>query len=525
MNLHIRQITVRDTYAIKLSTFGFSAGDVGQVIRIRGRNGSGKSSWIAAISYALGGGTDPEVIRRWRCTAIHHSDSPTPQDWLNKPDIPLAQFLPCWKTNAACPTCKGLGYIEAEKSVIEILLSDGTFISKTTRLKRVRKGASEDEWMGGSDAYTMDIIVDQPDGHPRKPPQAFLNELGTMFDPGVLLRHDATKAAGRRALADELMKLVPFSFDPGEVIKAVSYRSKVEVPRGSEDVRVVELSDAPLKLEDLKKISAQVTDERRRAGQTRDDCDGSINRLQKSLPEGTPADVSRDLKAAEDYRRLVEAALVSAKNEVWQEANSALLAAEKQTQQEIRKLEQLLSDRKLSLEADRVQRCEAIEAEAKPELEKAIAGIERFKAQAEAQQRAVTLKQEMEVQLTTLRIASWKYNELTGVLERLETLRTNELKNLPVAGLVVEDGAPYLDGIPWAKVNLSRRVEAVLQIGCLQSGKMPLILWDNAEHGDSATRDGIEAGLVEAGYSVLECIVSDGPLTIEMVEPAQGAGA
>ena len=84
---------------------------------------------------------------------------------------------------------------------------------------------------------------------------------------------------------------------------------------------------------------------------------------------------------------------------------------------------------------------------------------------------------------------------------------------------MVEDGTPYLDEIPWQNVNLERRVEAVIQICTQQSGKVPLVLWDDAEHADGDNREAIEQGLVAAGYQVLEAVLCDRDgLAIEVIQ-------
>ena len=490
------------------NTFGTSSFKVGtfSVLRITGANGVGKSSVLKALSYVFSGGCDCSVVR------------------------------------------KG-----AEESTVEIGLDDGSRIVKTTRPKRARKGGPITGWVA-------DLEITAPDGTVVKAPQSYINELSSAMavDPSTLLRLDCSTVPGRKALSAELLRLVPVAFAPDEVNRACSYRSSVDVPRGSEDAIALPVSpEAPLSLDDLKKASAQITEQRRREGQIKSDTDGAISRLQQALPEfhlplGETAPAARAaaqderalrvaLDEAEQYRREIEAAVGEAKLEVekrkgvavaaatqtWSEAVAAVNA---DIDAQIKALEarrnELNATAKDDLDAarsaaivDAQTACAEIDAEAAPKMAEAIASVTQAKDAIAGHARAATLREEIEVQLATHRAAAWKYDQLSEVLQRLESLRLEKLQHLPVAGLVVEDGTPYLDEIPWQNVNLERRVEAVIQICTQQSGKVPLVLWDDAEHADGDNREAIEQGLVAAGYQVLEAVVCDRDgLAIEVIQ-------
>jgi len=474
---------------------------------VKGTNGSGKSSILRALGYLFNGGTDPSVIR------------------------------------------KG-----AEQSIVAMDLDDGTKIVKTTRPKRARKG-------GDITGYVADLEITQADGTPRPAPQSYINELGSALavDPSTLLRIDTSTVPGRHALAVELMKLVPISFAPEEIIRAASYLSSADVPRDTPDaIALVQQPDGAWGLDEIKKAATWATEQRRREGQTKQDTHGAINRLTKALPENVIGDIFDRSKALKDgpahdaamqkalvdaecFRREVEKAISDAKLEVEKEHGTQNAAATTAWSSAVAAVNADIDAKIKALEAERTERNTAarderdkaktaaqtaadlatagIDAEATPELTKAIEAVAQAKDAITACARAATLREEIEVQLSTHRAASWKYDQLSEVLQRLEALRLEKLQHLPVAGLVVEDGMPYLDGIEWSNVNTARKVEAVLQICSLQTGKLPLILWDDAEHGDSETRKAIERGLTDAGYQLIEAAVSDDcGLTIEVVE-------
>ncbi len=524
MSLRISSFEIHQTYGTEHFRVGeFSA------LRVHGRNGAGKSSILKALGYVLDGGTDPSVIRRWKCGDLAHG-----------PSVQQTAAGVDWVENATCAECGGRGYVEADKSVVALGLSDGTTISKTTRPKRARRG-------GDVTGYTVDLEINQPDGTIRKAPQTYLKELAEVnsVDPSVLLRIDSTTAPGRAKLAAELLRLVPVLFQPEEV--------------GDESLRYLPVGEykatLPLPLDALKKISAAITEERRRVGQTKEAATGAVVRLQKSLPESLLAVTERHmagvssakeeeaakaaLETAEQERRDVESAISDRKKEietekerllglVKQEWSTAVAETNKSIDEQIKALE---SQRSIQNEANRAELGRKsliiaqtaqdgyrdLDAESKPVLEAAIAKVAEFKARVNDQARASFTRQEIEVQELAARDASIKYDRLSAELQRLEGLRLDKLKNLPVAGLVVENGIPSLDGIEWQNVNLARRVEAVIQICTQNSGKLPLIMIDDAEHLDDANSRLIRDGLIEAGYQVICANVSDADrLTIEV---------
>lgn len=477
--MKIQEITVIDTFGTEHAKFS-----PGTVTRIRGANGSGKSSILKALIYVFEGGTDPGVIR------------------------------------------KG-----AEQSRIEMKLDDGTIITKVTRPKRARKGG---EIVG----YTTDLGVTQPDGEPKNAPKAFIEELSERLavDPSVLLRIDATTVPGRKALAAELMKLMPITFTDEEIQQAFCKRPGAIPPDHS-----LEVVPTPktFGLDELKKVSTAVTEQRRRIGITRDDAYGAVSRLQKSLPEDDGADYKASLVDAEQERLEIERAIADRRVEIERDKHGALEEARKVWTDTVAATNADIDAKIRTLEAERTTRNNAakeqqlkvnqavtqvaqdlladLEKEAQPEQERVAAEISVLKEKIQASARADALRQEIDSQRGIMQSAARTYDRLSEVLQNLEQLRLDKLNDLPVQGLVVEDGEVYLDGIPWMNVNLARRVEAVLQICTQRAGKLSLLLIDDSEHLDQETRAAIEQGLAEAGFQVIEAIVEDGPLRIEQV--------
>jgi energy-coupling factor transporter ATP-binding protein EcfA2 len=489
MSVYISSIAISDTFGTKSVKFS-----PGTVTRIKGHNGSGKSSILRALAYLFEGGCSPDAIR------------------------------------------KG-----ALQSTVELKLSNGVVITKTTAPIKPRKAKKDDP--DQPTKYSSRLEVLDADETPMPAPQTYINDLSKALaiDPSILLRIDTTTAPGKKQLADTLMRLVPISFSPEEIGRAVAYRSTLD----STEADAVALRQSPesdITLDDLKKLCAEVTENRRRVGQTRDDSDGAVNRLQKALPEGNHdgARLNVALEEAEEYRRSVESAIADRKIDIEKEKNGALAQAKDIWQQAVQANNTKIDEQIRALEAERarlndvaraerdrqegaiedltVKEYQNLEAESKPEVENAIAAVAKLKEQVANFHRAATLREEIETQLAACRAAHWKYDRLTEVLQTLEALRLEKLSGLPVRGLVVEDGMAFIDGVEWQNVNLARRVEAVLEICTQQTGKLPFVLLDDSEHLDAETRAAVEHGLAEAGYQLISAQVSDDPLTIETAE-------
>ena len=488
MSLRISEITIVDSYGIRLVKFY-----PGSITRITGPNSAGKSSVLKALAKIFEGGSDPGIVRQG-----------------------------------------------AERSIVEIKLDDGTVITRTCQPKRKRKGdTGQIEW-----TTTLEIL--QPDGTPRNAPQTYINELGNLsaVDPSQILAINATTTPGRKLLAEILLRIMPISFESTAVQQAVQYRSSVEVPRSDPDMLALPVADSPLDLEGLKKFAAQVTELRRRTGQTRDDSDGAINRLQQSLPpDSDKTDWNTALAEAEQYKTGVDTAIHERRIEIEAAKRDSIEASMAERAGKIERINADIEAKMLALEQERNERIlyvrnekdkiiqdvismaecaiAALDTESKPEADKAIAAIATAKERLASHHRAATLRQEIEIQTQTCRDSHWKYDQLTEVLERLDGLWREKLSSLPIPDLVVEGDQVLVGGIPWQNINTAKRVEIALQLCTLRAGKLGLLMLDDCEHLTTETRTLLEQAITDAGFQLIEAIVSDEEgLRIETVNAA-----
>lgn len=483
----IVKVQIIDTLGTRNITFS-----PGSVTIIRGANGTGKSSILGALRSVFQGGSDPSLIRNG-----------------------------------------------AAKSVVEFRLDDGTVVTKTTAPIKPRKGEPEN----AEKRYSTSLEILNPDGTPRNAPQSYIESLSESIavDPGEILRIDTTTKPGRKQLADILMRIMPISFEPDAVKNACMYRSKSALPPGEEDTLAMPVPAVALDLDGLKKFGNQVGELRRRTGQTLSDAGGAVNRLFQSLPEDDGRDYAKELAAEEDRRREIEAAIADATREIEVQKIDALALLAKSDADAIKVIDDDINAKIAALEKERVARCGKVRDdsdarrvqigdlvaqeyarlgdESKPVLEASIAAISSLKEKLASAQRAVTLKQELDIQQATAKEAGWKYDELTRVLDRIEKLRKDKLDSLPVAGLEVSGEQVLVDGNQWANVNTARKVEIALQLCALRAGELGFLLVDNFEAIDQENARALEEGIAASGYQMICAQVSEGPLTIDVLEP------
>jgi hypothetical protein len=507
--LRLSYISIQDTFGVQSVKFR-----PGTITRLKGPNGSGKSSVMRGFLRCFDGGHDPSIIRRG-----------------------------------------------AEKSIFEFGLTDGTVVTRVCEPKRRRRGDDASAPV----QYKTSVEITDSDGTVREAPATYLKELGepVAIDPGRLLSLDVTTAPGLAKFTEEIQKAMPLVWTPEEItaamqrpaLKALDQHGNPVTdnrPAFKLDVSLPTV-EQNLDLKGIKKYIAAVTEARRRVGHTRDDADGAINSAQKSLPPDDGIDCSVELRKAELTRdnlqtqhaarrveaerlkadAMTEARGVQAKrnSEIDAEINCQVREIDQDIDRQIRELERQRADRKATAERERSERkavtsktfddtrtaideamaeeLAAIEREIGGPLQAAITDIATLKQRVEESMRAKFTREQIERNTEKFRAASRQYDSLTEYLERLEAGVRRKLEELPVPGLVVDEVGVTLDGIPWQHVNTAKRVEVVLQLCSLRSGKLGVLFLDDAEHLTTETMHALEEGIAAAGYQLVEAEVSE----------------
>lgn len=106
---------------------------------------------------------------------------------------------------------------------------------------------------------------------------------------------------------------------------------------------------------------------------------------------------------------------------------------------------------------------------------------------------------------------------LTEALAELDNVRGNLLENLPIKGVTLVDGDIFVDGIPFDRVNESRRMRLAVEVAMLRSGNLPFMAVDGAEALDSKSLETLGQVAVEMGIQLVLSKVTDGPLEVSKI--------
>lgn len=107
---------------------------------------------------------------------------------------------------------------------------------------------------------------------------------------------------------------------------------------------------------------------------------------------------------------------------------------------------------------------------------------------------------------------------LTDALTSLDRLKANLLADLPISGLEVKDGDIYVDGVPFDRVNTSKRVMIAIQVAQMQASDLKLICVDGLEALDDEHYQAFKDAAKGSGLQFVVGRVSSEPLTITREE-------
>lgn len=98
---------------------------------------------------------------------------------------------------------------------------------------------------------------------------------------------------------------------------------------------------------------------------------------------------------------------------------------------------------------------------------------------------------------------------MTHVIDQLDLIKADLLKNLPIAGLEVREGEIYLDGVAFDSVNKSKRVRFALTIAGLRDSQVPIVCVDDLETLDSESFSIFQAEAAKTGMQFFVTRVTD----------------
>jgi DNA repair exonuclease SbcCD ATPase subunit len=437
----------------------------GVLTLVEGRNGAGKTSTLEAVRAALRGGHDPSLLRAG-----------------------------------------------AEKGSVRLVLEDGTEITKTI----------------GRDASPLKVSL--PGAGRVSKGQALVDSLVDSLgvDPMALINCPASKRA--EYLADVMALNVP----------EAALREAAGRP-----VAVGKLPAGASGLDRLEAVRKALFDERTAVNRTARDKRATAAQLRETLPPvaaGAPdAAGLRAQKAAQ------EAALARAEKAAAAKRDEALEAIRGNAQGEIDAVRADAAERIREIEREREAAIARIkeraenqadearggaaaevkteEAKIRPELERLAAEIAAAEAAEKEHARAEKTREILAAAERDAAAAELEAKLHTDALERIDALKASLLEKLPIKGLEIREGAVYVDGLPFERVNSARQIEVAFQVAKLRAGKVGLIVADGLERFDEETYRTFEAAAASAGLQFVVGRVGKGELSVRTLPEEEGKAA
>jgi len=431
----------------------------GRVTTIKGRNGAGKSSALAAVSAALGGGNLANLARI---------------------EDGVAQ----------------------EPEIVVLLGEPGQ--PERLRVTKTAKGTRVKERVDNTAAF-RDV----------KSPQTFLE---AMFD-GRAANPVAFLTASERDLVQMVLEAIPLELDRerfeaivGDDAGAIAGRESLRRLHPLEEIAATSeaLFNARTGINRDAKNADAAVDRLRRA--TPALIEGTEARAEleavaagaKDLREVLTTDRARidaDLSAAV---KAAEIAAQTAKETARAAYSAALDAADHAFQTAKAEANAAAADERAAL-ADEQRELDRLEAKAR-ELQTAIEQAVRDQTladQADREERAgVAFRAHAD--------------RLTAKLGDLEALGRSMARRLPIRGLEIRDRGIWLDGVPFGQANTARRVEMAVDLALVRSAgtTLPIVVVDGMEALDGATFAALAERLAETEAQVFVARVADEPISV-----------
>jgi hypothetical protein len=148
------------------------------------------------------------------------------------------------------------------------------------------------------------------------------------------------------------------------------------------------------------------------------------------------------------------------------------------------------------------------------ELAKAVADAE---AAVDTYRRAQAAREHLQDLQTKAAEYERKSAELSEALNDLDGIRESLLEELPIKGLSIDNGEIVVDGIPFDRLNESRRVRLAVEVAMLRAKDLKLLCIDGAERLDSASLAALEQHAQASGIQLIMARVTDSELKVKSI--------
>lgn len=382
----------------------------------------------------------------------------------------------------------------ADQGSVSMKLDNGVEISKVIR-----------------PAKSVTTVTDPKLGKISKP-ATWIKEVldGFSVDPVQFL------VAGPKLQVDILLGALPVQLDWAAV--------KEIVPHEYTDVNP---EQHPLKV--LNDIKARVFSKRRELNTSAREKRATASQMRDALPqapEGEGPNWKAELERLIEHRSTLEREASREIERLKGVASVEIGRLETEKNERIEALRKAFNDQVHDLEVEHHESCEHVHSyereaidkvrgKAQPEIDDVSEAIgtatEKVEAEAKAAQARETVAK-FEADAATV---EQNATVLTKALDRIQTMKNDFLRILPIPGLELFDEEIQVDGIPFNRLNDAERHRIAIEIAKLKASKLGLILMDRAEIFDAASWSAFVDTALKSGLQIIAAKVSDDELAVQ----------
>lgn len=363
----------------------------------------------------------------------------------------------------------------ADAGEVVLLLDDGTEIRK-----RITQAGST-------------LSVKDAEGKQVRAPQGYVNRLADAlsFDPAAFLRADDKRRA------ELFLEALPIELDESALLEAVG--GVVEVPQS-------QLRGHPFDV--LGAIHKRVYDERTGINRAGKEKRATVEQLSQSLPE--KAGVANESAPLEEQKAKLVDQWEARVSSVEKERDASLEALREETQRRIDEIRIEAEQEAEKIRQGAAERVAALNAEAGPAIEEVTAAIAAAREREKAAVAAENTRQVVEKMKAEVEALAEQSRALTAALGRLDALKLDLAKQIPMKGVEVRDGQIYKDDIPWPRMNRAEQVKLAIRLAQLRAGDLKLVCVDELECLDDRTFEAFRKNAARTDLQFVVTRVRDG---------------
>lgn len=452
----IERVEIENIYGIEKLSFS-----PGVCAIVRGDNGEGKTSLIGALRTPFEGGVRPERLR-----------------------------------------------IGAEKGFVKFTLDTGDTVEFRAWIKKKRDGTKEH-------AQVVEYIT--KDGVTLPSAATLVKELGDALavDPAKLLAHDVTTAAGRKALTQAILDVMPFTVDANDLASVIRKVNDSDEPQPNEPEAqriAASVLPAPVDLGGLRKARQALEETRRKVGVEARQAESTVQELRKGVAsEEQAGDTEQQLAQAQKDLATLKKTIFDEQAAGREEAAQERIKAEQEYQRKLRTIDKAERDF-----------LDTVEQEHAPRERELTEQITLLRQKAASIQQAAGARKKLAELEEIGKQKNHEYDLFSRALGMLDEIKDAKLANSPIPELAVESEDITVDLVPWQVVNTARRIQIVVKLCVLRKGKLQFLVLEGAELSETTWAE-LKQALIEAGFQIVVTFVkAKSPLTIE-VEDAVAA--